>query len=399
MPTIRLIKSEIDRIPLPREGRVDYYDSELQGFLLRVSPHSRVYYAWGRLGGKKLRLKIGPHGVFTPELARNRAKELLVALAQGIDPRGVKREQKAQNLTLKEALEDYLQHRDLKPTTQKSYRYTVGYYLKDWMNHPLSKITREGVLKKHREVTEAHGPVPANYAFRILRGIFNFVRAKNEGPDGTSPFRDNPVAGLSTMRAWNREHSRRENFIRESDLPAWGQAVRELPNSDIRDYLLLLLLTGLRRREAATLQWKDIDFLEGTLTVKDTKNRKPHVLPLSNVLKDLLLRRKKEAKSVFIFPGPGRTGHLVEPKKSVEEVRRRSGVNFTLHDLRRTFTVIAQGLVPYPALKRLLNHASGGDVTLHNYAGADLKTLRGYMETIDRHVVTCLMKEVSHQRG
>jgi integrase len=53
----------------------------------------------------------------------------------------------------------------------------------------------------------------------------------------------------------------------------------------------LLILTGLRRSEAAQLQWGDIDLKGRTLTVRDTKNREDHTLPLSDRLLELLKLR------------------------------------------------------------------------------------------------------------
>jgi len=44
----------------------------------------------------------------------------------------------------------------------------------------------------------------------------------------------------------------------------------------IRDYLLLILFTGLRREEALALTWKYIDFAAGTLTIPDPKNHVDH---------------------------------------------------------------------------------------------------------------------------
>jgi integrase len=40
---------------------------------------------------------------------------------------------------------------------------------------------------------------------------------------------------------------------------------------------------------------------------------------------------------MFVFPGPGRTGHLTDIKKPWQEFRKRAGLeNFRIHDLRHT---------------------------------------------------------------
>ena len=55
-----------------------------------------------------------------------------------------------------------------------------------------------------------------------------------------------------------------------------------------------------------------------------------------------------------------------DPKRALtlRDVSEASGVDFSLHDLRRTFITVAESLdIPAYALKRLLNHRTDGDVT------------------------------------
>ncbi|MCK7578395.1 MAG: tyrosine-type recombinase/integrase [Chromatiales bacterium] len=56
--------------------------------------------------------------------------------------------------------------------------------------------------------------------------------------------------------------------------------------------LLLLLFTGLRREEGASLDWSHVDLVGRTLTIPDPKNRNPHTLPLSDFLHELLTRAR-----------------------------------------------------------------------------------------------------------
>jgi integrase len=75
---------------------------------------------------------------------------------------------------------------------------------------------------------------------------------------------------------------RRQTFIKSHELSLWYDGVENLQNKVFRDYLVLLLFTGLRRQEAATLKWDQIDLIAKTLTVLDTKNHESHTLPLSD---------------------------------------------------------------------------------------------------------------------
>lgn len=67
----------------------------------------------------------------------------------------------------------------------------------------------------------------------------------------------------------------------------------------------------------------------------------------------------------------------------------RSGAEFTLHDLRRTFVTIAESLdIPAYALKRLLNHrVSAADVTA-GYIIHDVERLRRPMQVITDYLLS-----------
>jgi hypothetical protein len=70
-------------------------------------------------------------------------------------------------------------------------------------------------------------------------------------------------------------------------------------------------------------------------------------------------------------------------------VARRSGVPFCLHDLRRTFATIADSLdIPGYAVKALLNHKGGSDVTA-GYVVASTERLREPMQKICDYVLRC----------
>lgn len=99
-----------------------------------------------------------------------------------------------------------------------------------------------------------------------------------------------------------------------------------MQNETLRDYLLLILFTGLRRQEAAKLKWSEIDLKTKTLKVIDTKNNQPHTLPLSDFLYNLLEQRKQSTTSDYVFPGTGKDGYIIEPRKQMARVTKVSDV-------------------------------------------------------------------------
>lgn len=128
---------------------------------------------------------------------------------------------------------------------------------------------------------------------------------------------------------------RRRTYIKPHQLKAWYDAVNNLPNRTYRDYLLFVLFTGLRRREAASLRWTQVDFAGKLLSITDTKNGDPLTLPLSDFVLNLLLERKKvTGDKPFIFPGFGKQGYFAEPKKGVAAVIEAMALTYIIgHDL------------------------------------------------------------------
>lgn len=386
MPSLRLTRRVVDDIPLAESGQVLYRDTLLSGFGLRVGSRSKVYFAEGQVDRTTRRVTIGRADLFAPEIARKKALALLGEMTEGRNPTEEKRKETGERVTLATAFERFFAARDkLSPITVNSYGRTAKLYLKAWRNKPMNEITRQMVLAKHLEIARTRGEVTANNVMRHLRSVYNFIAATQDD------FPPNPVLILSQARAWYRER-RRQTVVTALDLPMWWKAVMAEPDYS-RDFLLMALFTGMRRGELMRLRWGNVDLNARTLHLPTTKNGDPLNLPLSAFLSDLLTERKKQAgRSPWVFPGPGKEGHLVETKKFLLRVSTGSGVSFTLHDLRRTFITIAESLdVPYYALKRLLNHRANGDVT-GGYIVVNAERLRGPVELVAARILELVGK-------
>jgi len=385
---MRITKSFVDKveIPVPKPGekkcQAFYRDSAIPGFALRVTSGGvKSFIAEKRINGKVRRMTLGRYGHLTVEQARREAMQLLGMVATGKDPIADKKAKQAKSVTLQEAFEDYLKTRkDLKPSTIHDYRRSMNGPFSDWQNKALLDISKDMVELRHRTLGKK-SPARANNALRVLRAIFNHARGKYDDAKGNPIIVINPVDRLSQNRAWYKI-TPRQTLIKPHQLADWYTATYQLNNETTRDYLHFILFTGLRRSEASTLKWDDVDFGDNTITIAETKNHQPHTLPLSDFLEKLLKRRAQAASSPYVFPAESERGYLIEPRTAVERVSKLSGVTFTLHDLRRTFITIAESLdIPAYALKRLLNHKDPNDVTA-GYIVSDVNRLRTPMQKI-----------------
>lgn len=387
-PPLRISKSFIDKITLPEVGpdggakQVFYRDSVIAGFALRVTSGGAIsFIVEKRVDGRVKRKTLGRYGNLTVEQARKEAQKYLGKVASGIDPIREVQERRAKRISLEEAFKDYLATRkNLKPNTLNDYHRSMKEMFKDWQAKALSDISRDMVISRHAEYGE-RSPARADNGMRILRAIFNHSLQRYQDSSGKPFLVANPVDVLSHQRAWYKVE-RRQTLIKDHQLKAWYEAAMQLNNETTRDYLHLVLLTGLRRTEAATLTWDQVDFQEKTLTITATKNNRIHRLPFSDAIESLLLRRHSEKSSPYVFPSDSERGHLFEPRTALARVTKLSGVEFTLHDLRRTFITAAERLdIPAYALKRLLNHKDPNDVT-EGYIIFDVERLRVPMQRI-----------------
>ena len=376
----------------PKKGQVIYFDTRLPGFGIRVGKSKKTYFAEKRVNRKTKRVTIGSAELFSCEQARREAQRMMGKMAAGIDPNALKAQRRTEVMTLEDASSEFFAVRPLADRTAYNYRLMLKMAFGDWLQRPLTEISGEMVLRRFRSVTEENGPAYANHATRALRSIWNFARARFRSTDGGYLLPECPVGRISEARMWNRVE-RRQTRIKRTELPGWYQAVTELQSEanpqaaeSVRDYLLLLLYTGLRRNEAASLEWCNVDFDERSFTVTRTKNRSSLTLPMSRQLVAIFELRRACRAGAFVFPGRGRTGHMVDARKFLPILRERSGVHFTHHDLRRTFITIAEGIdIPYYALKRLVNHSMSGDVTA-GYIVPDVERLREPMQRISDEI-------------
>lgn len=387
MAKLHFTKRAIEALPFTEQGQKLYRDTTLRGLGARVGSNSKVFFVEGQVNRRTRRVTLGRADVLSVEEARRRALAALSEMASGIDPNQEKRRVAQEAVTLGQAFGRFFEVRtEMAAGSVDAYSRTRDLYLRDWKRSPITAITRQMVLKRHRRIAAEHGQVTANNVMRHLRSVYNFTAATFD------EFPPNPVAILTQAGAWFHER-RRRGAVPAHELPAWWEAVMSEPEYS-RDFLLIALFTGMRRNEVASLRWEYIDLEGRALHIPKTKNGDPLDLPLADFVVELLnARREQTGASPWVFPSHGRTGHLVETKKFTARVAERSGVQFTLHDLRRTFITIAESLdIPHYALKRLLNHRLKGDVTA-GYIVSDAERLRKPVTAVAAQIL-----ELAHRK-
>ena len=242
---------------------------------------------------------------------------------------------------------------------------------------------------------ENTGRATADGVMAALRAVYNYALDRDE----TLP--PNPVR---LRKEWFNV-APRERFLNGDQLPVFYAALDGLENKVQADFLRVVLFTGLRRASAAALRWEQVDFASRVirLPAKQLKGGKRRLdLPMTDYLRDLLVaRRALGDDGGWVFPADSESGHLEEPAFALamiakttaitgaraagveiddddvpQDVIDKYGVVVSCHDLRRTFITVAESTDISPlALKALVNHAVGGDVTA-NYVRLTVERLR-----------------------
>jgi integrase len=435
VPKLKLTEKAVAKLkaPDPSGNQVLHWDTATRGFGVRISgtTNNKSYIVQRAIRGKTRRITIGATNVLDLGEARRRAEVVLADFYRGVDPRA----RTAASATLRQVMEEYLAKQDLKPRSREAYRATIEGHLADWLDRPLASIDRGMVEARHRSIAlevearqaaqgersaalwerrsqaaqaqgwldaaarhraraaaatsrrPANGFATANGVMRSLRALWNFI-ADRHPEIGANPVR--------LKRQWHPVHPR-ERHLRHDEMARFYQAVMSLESTVGRDFLLLLLHTGLRRREAADLRWAAVD-LQGRvirISAEKTKAKRKLDLPMTDFVHAMMVARRALGRTDHVFPANSKSGHVEEPRFFLDQVAATTGIRISCHDLRRTYITIAESCDISPiALRALVNHSLGKDVT-SGYVQMSVERLRAPAQKVcDRIKALCGVEEL-----
>ena len=385
----KFTKAGIAAIKPPESGRDYYRDTVNSSLGLTVtSSGTKSYFAVCSTSGSSRRVFLAASHKYSPIKAREQAEKKAGVSAEGKDVVAEKRKKPAA-LTLGSLFDLYVtnpeRRKPLKESTIKEYREVLKSTWGDYWNKPATSITEQLVKRRYFARGKA-STSRADGAWRVLKALFRWAVLEVDGID------TDPTTGVRGGQHGNRfEINRRQTVINAADLPLWWSAVQGLRNRIAREYFTMLYLTGCRRNEIARLKWSDIDFRNRTFFLADTKSGAPVTLPLPDYVAELL-KARKDSPDKYVFPAYNNPeGHYRTPNTAIKAVAEESGIEWTIHDLRRTFATTAESMdISIYSIKCLLNHsrkAMQQDVT-GGYFAPDIERLRTAAEKIERKLLT-----------
>jgi integrase len=362
---------EIAGVRLPA-GSKDFvwWDDEIAGFGIRLREGgSRTWIYRYRRGSKQRSMKLGSAKSVPLSVARENASKLEAEVRLGGDP-ALKNQTAnlAADNTFGVLANQYLEARKSK-WRLKSYAQSQRHllkYAKPLHRLPITAVSQRNIANLLSEITKDSGEATSNRLRSTLCSLFSWVI--KEGirlPEGN-------VASYTNKHA----EKSRERVLTDGELKTiW----RASPDSDFGAIIKLLILTGQRANEIGGLRWEEVHDEQIVLPSLRTKNKRTHVVALSDAAKTILGRFSAGARAHIFgradtigFDGWGfakRTldARIAEAGKPLEP--------WVVHDIRRTVaTRMAElGVQPH-IIEAVLNHVSGhkgGIAGIYNRATYD----------------------------
>jgi integrase len=349
------------------------FDTKTPGLGLRIRNGKAAFYLYRRVNGPPAKIKLGGMEI-TIEQARKLAAKANGELAQGIDPREQRRQDRANSATLGNLLDHFIEtHSKPHKKTWADDESMVKLYLTDWKSRRLSAITQEEIRALHAKIGAKHGKYAANRLLSLLHAAY--------ARPGDLWAGVNPVHGVAKFREKSRDR-----YLTADELPRFFKALANEPNETIRDYLLVLLLVGARRSNTGAMKWDELDLARGLWRIPMTKTGQPLLVPLAPQAIEILEHRRKSSTSQWVFPTASTTkksksGHIEQFRETWKQILKRAEIaDFRLHDLRRTLgSWMAMSGSSLPVVGRALGHLN--QTTTAVYARLSVDPVRAGVDT------------------
>jgi len=369
------------------------WDSAVTGFGARRQAGDAVSYflKYRTEDGRQRWMTIGRHGSpWTPDTARDRARQILGEVVAGADPSGEKIA-KRNALTVAELCDRYFADamagrvRTRSKEAKKAATLTIDRGRIDRHIKPLlgsmsaAAITRHDIEKFLHDIADGRtagraktrarglarvtgGETAANRSVGLLGAIFTYAVRKDMRPD-------NPVRGVALFA-----DRKRERRLSSDEYTKFGVALREAEKTVWPAALAaarFIALTGFRRGEALSLRWFEIDLARRTAALADTKTGKS-MRPLSRAACDAL-RARERGPLEFVFPASRGDGPMTGFPKYWARIAKLGALpaDVTPHVLRHSFASLASDLgYSEPTIAALIGH-KGRTVTSRYLHTAD----------------------------
>ena len=359
----KITKRKVEAMPTPTEGqRERLWDTELKGFGVVAYPTgAKVFVCRYTVQGRPRQATIGEFGSpWTVQQARDRALEIMDGAIRGRDPLDEAAERRKMP-TFGAWAARYMEAAALrkKASSLLSDKIYLMDLAKRWHQRPLDSITTDDVTKLFETAARDRGRTSANRALASWRACFADAWRREI-------INVNPCARVRPLQ----ENPPRERVLSQAELERFFAAVEAVKDPHIQAAFRILIGTGCRRSELLNTKWADLDLDAGVWRLLSTKAKRPQRIPLTPDLVEML--RALPRIGAYVIPGRFMDKPRHDFKKPWENLCKAADLDGVhIHDLRRTYGLLAAQKVGIRGASRLLRH-SRIDVTSKVYAPFDL---------------------------
>jgi integrase len=371
----KLTESAIAKATVPPgKAKAWLWDSQVKGLGVRVLPSgSKTFWFMyrprgaGRSANSRM-VKINTFGTISLADARNTARDLAGQVSRKEDPAAQRQEAKRRaSSTLRQVLaqggdyERHLQRRNIVNT--KVIMSSLNRGLGKLMGKDVTDLTRQDLVGAIERL-EGEGKPGAAQDLR------KFARTFLEWCVSSGRAHSNVLAGLR-----NPKRSRAERLkaaanggraLSDDEIRAVWQAAGEL--GSFGALTRLALTTAARRGELAQLErTRDLTADRIIIQPEHAKTGAQHEVPLTDLTRQVIAAQPVTT-SPLLFPSPVTGGRIQGWTKLVAKLQRASGVDFRLHDLRRTCRTLMSRLgVPEDIAELAIGHVRADLVARYNF--------------------------------
>jgi integrase len=298
-------------------------------------------------------MKIGSYPTLGLAEAREAARHLFAEVANGIDPATEKRGNAtpASIVTFGQVANQFVQryakqhNRSWKETERILNRYVVP----EWGDRPVRDITKNDVLELLDSMVDRGAPIMAKQTHSTVRKLFYW--AVDRGIIDISPCMRVPVPARADER---------DRVLSDDELRSVWLACEPL-KWPFGPLIRMLVLTGQRRDEIASMRWSDLNLSTALWTIprEFTKNDRAHEVPLASAALEILdTIPKVDETLVFTTNNRVPVAGFSNAKRRLDELSKVR--DWHIHDLRRTTAsgMARLGIAPH-VVEKVLNHKTG----------------------------------------
>lgn len=231
---------------------------------------------------------------------------------------------------------------------------------------PWGSLRREHVQAVRAELLQARRPATVNKILSALRGVLE--EAEGLGLIPLDDYR-RAIGAIKNVKGETLPAGRSLSTMEISSLATVCHEDVSLAGARDGALLALLFVVGLRRAEAVSLDFEDVNLDEGTVRVVHGKGRKERLLPIDNGGLHALqgwARARGSAPGPFLLPVQ-KNGVAILRRMTAQSVymalRKRASQarvsSFSPHDLRRSFAseLLDRG-ADIVTVQKLMGHSS-----------------------------------------